>query len=176
MKNISTIFLLTIIAAIFTSCKSDQALIEQSAMGYLTAMGNYRISEAKPFATEETIENTLKTIEQYIMPNLDSTVIKENTPAIIKIDNITKTGDTTAEVSYVKYTPKQKQEGKLDMVKRKGEWKVQVRIQIPESLKIEQSIDVKAVEDKYKGKLKVSDSNEVPTVIDNQNRNINTEK
>ena len=57
MKKI--IILLLAMPLLWVSCKSEKSLIEQSAMGYLTAMGNYRISEAEAYATEETIENTL---------------------------------------------------------------------------------------------------------------------
>lgn len=126
MKKI--IILLLAMPLLWMSCKSEKSLIEQSAMGYLTAMGNYRISEAEAYATEETIENTLHAIEKYIMPNLDPNVVKENTPATIKITDVTIVGDTTAEVTYVKTTPAQVQEGKLDMVKRNKEWKAQVFI------------------------------------------------
>lgn len=138
-------------------------MIEQSAMGYLTAMGNYKISEAEPYATEETIENTLHAIEKYIMPNLDPNVIKQNTPATIEITDINIVNDTIAEVVYKKTTPIQVQEGKLDMVKRGDEWKAQVSIQIPEMLKIEYKADSKALDEKYKGKLKPVDSNVKPS-------------
>lgn len=158
MKRITLV--LTVFAIIFllAGCNSEKKLVEQSAMGYLTAMGNYKISEAEPYATEETIENTLHAIEKYIMPNLDPNVIKQNTPATIEITGVTLIDDTTAEVAYVKTTPIQVQEGKLDMVKRNKEWKAQVSIQIPEALKIEYKADVKAIEEKYMGKLKVADS------------------
>jgi len=132
-------------------------------MGYLTAMGNYKISEAEPYATEETIENTLHAIEKYIMPNLDPNVIKQNTPATIEITDINIVNDTIAEVVYKKTTPIQVQEGKLDMVKRGDEWKAQVSIQIPEMLKIEYKADSKALDEKYKGKLKPVDSNVKPS-------------
>jgi len=152
------IIVLLAMPLLWVSCKSEKSLIEQSAMGYLTAMGNYRISEAEAYATEETIENTLHAIEKYIMPNLDPKVIKENTPATIKITDVTIVGDTTAEVTYVKTTPAQVQEGKLDMVKRNKEWKAQVFIQIPDALKIEYKADEKALDEKYKGKLRPVES------------------
>ena len=152
------IIVLLTMPLLWVSCKSEKSLIEQSAMGYLTAMGNYRISEAEAYATEETIENTLHAIEKYIMPNLDPKVIKENTPATIKITDVTIVGDTTAEVTYVKTTPAQVQEGKLDMVKRNKEWKAQVFIQIPDALKIEYKADEKALDEKYKGKLRPVES------------------
>ena len=155
MKNIALMLSAFVISSLLMSCKSEKSLIEQSAMGYLTAMGNYKISEAEPYATEETIENTLHAIEKYIMPNLDSNVIKQNTPATIEITDIKILNDTTAEVSYKKTTPLQVQGGKLDMVKRDKEWKAQVSIQIPDALKIEYKADTKELDEKYKGKLSV---------------------
>jgi hypothetical protein len=163
MRNIAFFFCAFAITSLLSCCKSEKSLIEQSAMGYLTAMGNYKISEAEPYATEETIENTLHAIEKYIMPNLDPNVIKQNTPATIEITDINIVNDTIAEVVYKKTTPIQVQEGKLDMVKRGDEWKAQVSIQIPEMLKIEYKADSKALDEKYKGKLKPVDSNVKPS-------------
>ena len=99
MKKTTLLFSAFALLLLLMSCKSEKSLVEQSAMGYLTAMGNYKISEAEPYATEETIENTLHAIEKYIMPNLDPNVIKQNTPATIEITDVTIVDDTTAEVT-----------------------------------------------------------------------------
>ena len=141
------------ISALFCGCKSELTLIENAAMGYLTAMGNYQIKEAEAFASEETIEKTLHVIEEVIMPNLDPNYVKQNTPASIEIKEVNQLSDTTAEVKYVKTTPIQVQEGSLDMVKRNKEWKAQVLIQLPEAMKIQQQVDSKALDEKFKGKL-----------------------
>lgn len=163
MKNTATIIAaLALGLFMFVGCKSDQALIEDAAMGYLTAMGNYKIKEAEVYASEETIEKTLHVIEESIMPNLDSNFIKQNTPATIVIQEVNLLTDTTAEVKYVKTTPIQVQEGKLDMVKRDKEWKAQVQIQLPAIFNSTQEVDTKAMEDKFKGKLKVSKPGEAP--------------
>jgi len=154
MKQITLLLSVFVMSLLLTGCKSEKSLVEQSALGYLTAMGNYKIAEAEPFATEETIENTLHAIEKYIMPNLDPNVIKQNTPATIEITEVSILDDTTAEVSYKKTTPIEVQEGKLDMVKRGNAWKAQVSIQIPDMLKIQYDLDKKAIEDKYMGKLR----------------------
>lgn len=163
MKNTATIIAaLALGLFMLVGCKSDQALIEDAAMGYLTAMGNYKIKEAEVYASEETIEKTLHVIEESIMPNLDSNFIKQNTPATIVIQEVNLLTDTTAEVKYVKTTPIQVQEGKLDMVKRDKEWKAQVQIQLPAIFNSTQEVDTKAMEDKFKGKLKVSKPGEAP--------------
>ena len=163
MRNITFILCVFAMSSLFMGCRSEKSLIEQSAMGYLTAMGNYKISEAEPYATKETVENTLHAIEKYIMPNLDPNVIKQNTPATIEITDVKIVDDTTAEVSYKKTTPVQVQEGKLDMVKQDKEWKAQVSIQIPEMMKIEYKADSKALDEKYKGKLKVAEPGDAPS-------------
>ena len=142
-----------LLAFLFCGCKSEQTLIENAAMGYLNAMGNYQIKEAEAYASEETIEKTLHVIEESIMPNLDPNYVKQNTPASIEITEVNQLTDTTAEVKYVKTTPIQVQEGSLDMVKRTKEWKAQVIIQLPEALKIQQKADSKALDEKFKGKL-----------------------
>ena len=128
-------------------------MIEDAAMGYLTAMGNYKIQEAEAYASEETIEKTLHVIEEVIMPNLDPNYVKQNTPASIEITEVNQLSDTTAEVKYVKTTPIQVQEGSLGMVKRNHEWKALVIIQLPKAMEIQQQVDSKALEEKYKGKL-----------------------
>ena len=153
MKKSLAIIVFALISVLLSGCKSEQTLIENAAMGYLTAMGNYRIQEAEAYASEETIEKTLHVIEEVIMPNLDSTFIYKNTPATIEIKEVNQLSDTTAEVKYVKTTPIQVQEGSLDMVKRNNEWKALVVIQLPDAMKIQKQVDSKALEEKYKGKL-----------------------
>lgn len=151
--------LLLSIALLMVSCKSDEQMIEQNALGYLEAMGNYRITEAEQYATTETINHTLHFIEQTIMPNLDSTYLRKNTPATIEINDIHITSDSTAEVSYTKTTPIQVQEGKLAMVKENQEWKARVIINIPKFMNATTSIDSvkgKELDEKYKGKLKAA--------------------
>ena len=48
MKKITLLFSAFALFLLLMSCKSEKSLVEQSAMGYLTAMGNYKISEAEP--------------------------------------------------------------------------------------------------------------------------------
>lgn len=153
--------LLLLVTLLMVSCKSDEQMIEQNALGYLEAMGNYRITEAEQYATTETINNTLHFIERTIMPNLDSTYLLKNTPATIEINDVHIISDSTAEVSYTKTTPIQVQEGKLAMVKENQEWKARVIINIPQFMNVNTSIDSMKAEEldaKYKGKLKAAPS------------------
>ena len=165
-----------IMLLLLSGCKNDLALIEDAALGYLTAMGNYQIKEAEAFATEETIEKTLHFIEESIMPNLDENYLKQNTPANIEIQEVNQLSDTTAEVKYVKTTPIQIQNGKLDMVKRNNKWKAQVIIQIPAVFNMTKEVDTKALEEQFKGKLKVVKPGEIPPArrIDNNSNKISS--
>lgn len=131
-----TLFLTAAIAAIlFSACNSNENQIRKIAFGYLDAMGNYRISDAYPYATRETQENTLKFVEEAIMPNTDTNYIKSETPATITITNITITSDTTATVMFHKSTPSSERNNLLNMVKRDGKWQADVRIEVPKIMK-----------------------------------------
>jgi hypothetical protein len=162
MKRSLATIVFALITALLGGCKSEQALIENAALGYLNAMGNYQIKEAEAYASEETIEKTLHVIEEVIMPNLDSNFVKQNTPASIEIKEVNQLSDTTAEVKYVKTTPIQVQEGSLDMVKRNNEWKALVIIQLPNAMKTQKQVDNKTLEEKYKGKLTPGKPGQVP--------------
>lgn len=162
MRNSFVVISFALATMLFFGCKSEQTLIENAAMGYLTAMGNYQIKEAEPYAAEETIEKTLHVIEEVIMPNLDPNYVKQNTPASIEIKEVNQKSDTTAEVKYVKTTPIQVQEGSLDMVKRNKEWKALVIMQLPEAMKIQKQADSKTLDEKFKGKLTPGKPGEAP--------------
>lgn len=59
---------LHIIAIAFLSltaatCGGEKTLVKDAAYGYLDAMGNYRIADARPFATPQTQEATLDYLE-----------------------------------------------------------------------------------------------------------------
>jgi uncharacterized protein YceK len=165
MKKSLVLIVLALLTALLSGCKSEQTLIEDAAMGYLTAMGNYRIQDAEAYASEETIEKTLHVIEEVIMPNLDTNYLKQNTPATIEIKEVNQLSDTTAQVTYVKTTPIQVQEGSLDMVKRNQEWKALVIIQLPKSMNVQQKADSKALDEKYKGKLTPGKPGQVPPTM-----------
>lgn len=120
---------------LFSACNSNENQIRKIAFGYLDAMGNYRISEAYPYATQETQESTLKYIEEFIMPRTDTNYLKSETPATITITNISITSDTTATVMFHKSTPSSERNNILNMVKRNGEWRANVAISVPPIMK-----------------------------------------
>ena len=117
---------------VLASCGSNpQKEIEKNAYGYLDAMGNYRIDDARPYASTPTCERTLDVLQKYILPKTDTNYIISNTPATIDILAVELLSDTTAVVSYSKTTPLQVQSGKLDMVLEDGRWCAEVIIALP---------------------------------------------
>lgn len=117
---------------VLASCGSNpRKEIEKTAYDYLYAMGNYRLDDARPYASTPTCERTLDFFQNYIMPKTDTNYIVSNTPATIDILGVEVLSDTTAVVSYSKTTPLQVQSGKLDMVKEDGRWCAEVIIALP---------------------------------------------
>ena len=141
---------------LMAGCNTDEKKIENVAYSYLDAMGNYKIDDARPYASAETCEKTLDVLLHHIMPKVDTGFIVSNTPATIEVLKVSKTSDSTATVDYKKTTPIQVQNGTLDMVKEGGEWKAYVIIALPPMLTQDMS-DSTALQKRYdsmKGKLK----------------------
>lgn len=134
MKNKPLFFLIAGLTFLSSACNSEEKMIQKTAYGYLEAMGNYRIKDAEPFASKETVENTLQVVEKFIMPKTDTNYIKKNTPATIEILSVEKNNDTTAVVSYKKTTPLTVQRGTLNLIKRDDKWQAVVLINVPKLL------------------------------------------
>lgn len=134
MKNILTAAALTISLMLLSCGNSDEKAIRDTAQGYLDAMGNYRIEEAEPYASQQTIDVTLHFFEQVVMPHVDSAAIHANMPATITLGDIQMEGDSAALVDYHKHTPKSEQDGQLHVVKENGKWVADVVIEIPQIL------------------------------------------
>lgn len=121
---------------ILCSCSNNQ--IKEAAMGYLTAEGNYLFEEAKPYASQLTLDTKIKFEQEIIQPQLDTNVAfaescKKNTPATITIEEIKKDGKT-AVVKYTKTTPIQTQKGELKVIEEEGKWKAHQPIQVPKEV------------------------------------------
>lgn len=120
MKKILAI--LVLLSFVFISCHQEQKNIEQVAYAYLDALANYKVEEAKPYATSETCKTTLAISEQ-LLAMVDTAYIISDTPAIIDIQEIIVENDTMAVVKYVKNTPlKHDMKGELRLVKRERQW------------------------------------------------------
>lgn len=117
---------------LLVGCNNTAKEIEKVAYGYLDAMGNYRIEDARPYASKKTCENTLEVLQKSLMPKVDTNYIKSNTPATIEILGVEVLSDTTAVVNYKKTTPITVQnDGRLDMIKEDGRWSAEVIIALP---------------------------------------------
>lgn len=127
--------LLPIIALLLTSCNGTKREIKKSAMGYLTAMGNYNILDAYAYADHATQESTLEYFNTIIIPLADSNYINQNRPAEITIKQIEILSDTNAMVAYHKHTPITEQDGDLEMVLEDGKWVAHVVIVVPDIIR-----------------------------------------
>ena len=141
---------------LMAGCNTDEKKIETVAYSYLDAMGNYKIDDARPYASAETCEKTLDVLLHHIMPKVDTGFIVSNTPATIEVLKVSKTSDSTATVDYKKTTPIQVQNGTLDMVKEAGEWKANVIIALSPMFTQDMSDSTALLKryDSMKGKLK----------------------
>lgn len=128
MKSLRPSLLCFILLAI--SCGGGEKQLKEYAQSYLDAMGNYRPAEARPYASQETCEQTLAFYEM-LMEHTDSAVYRNNMPAEITLGAIAYPTDTTAEVAFHKNTPATQQDGTLHLLKREGRWKVHEVIEVP---------------------------------------------
>lgn len=137
MTRLLKIFACLLTLCSFFACQQqtpEEVQLRHAAQGYLDAMANYRIEEARNYASEETCEGYIKFCLNVVMPNLDSNAradIAANTPATVKLGDITYTSDSTATIAFVKRTPKKKQDGTLNMIKREGEWRAHLLVSLP---------------------------------------------
>lgn len=128
MKRYFTPIVLSV-CCLLTACNTDNKQIKDAAMGYLTAMANYRQQDAVPYATQETIDTYIKFINQFLAPQYDTNAIlrancEAEMPATITINKIEIADDTSAVVTYTKETPKSRATNQeLAMRKRNNQWK-----------------------------------------------------
>lgn len=143
---------------LLSACANDEEQIRQCAQGYLDAMGNYRPTEARQYATQQTCDVTLAFYERVIEVT-DPNVYKDNMPAEITIGDITIADDTTATAAFHKSTPTTQQDGSIDLVRRDHKWQVHQVLNVPQLPAKEQGPrilsdeEVKELREKY-GKKK----------------------
>lgn len=120
MKKI--ILFVLLLACLLPSCHYDERNAEKVAYAYLNALANYKVEEAKQYATPETCQETL-TIAENLVAMVDTAYIISDTPAKIEIQELVIVNDTMAHVKYVKNTPiKHNMQGELQLVKRNNKW------------------------------------------------------
>ncbi len=104
------------------SCHKNDKAIKQNALQYAQAMADYRVEDAKAYATAETRERTLQFFIDNIVPHVDSAYIASNTPATIEITSVEHLTDTSAIVHYRKKSPIQEVDASVEMRLRSGQW------------------------------------------------------
>lgn len=125
-----SILLCAVCMLLLTACgNNEKREIERTATAYLQAMGDYKIADAAPYATEETQERTLKVIIEAIMPYVDTNYINSNRPSKITIKSVDIVNDTEAVVLFHKSTPITEVDGDLQMRKRDDGWRAHVLLQ-----------------------------------------------
>lgn len=148
--------LLIATALLCASCHTADRQIRQSAMHYLTAMGNYTFEEAYPYADSATQHTTIYYFDKIMMPMVDTNYINSNRPAEIKIKGIVHESDTVATVRYHKHTPITEQDGELKMVLENDRWVAHVVIVVPDIVKMgsQQQSDSTIFRPKFQGTLR----------------------
>lgn len=129
-KTLAAAMLLALVAA----CGTEEKEVRHVAQHYLDATARYDIPDACNYCTPETA-NALRLIDSVLMPNTDSSYIKKNMSATLEITSLDINTDTTAVVSYHKHSPVEDFDGKLNMVRRDGQWMAHVEIVIPSYLR-----------------------------------------
>lgn len=114
--------ILILLSLVFVSCNQEKREIKHVAQAYLDALANYKVEEAKPYATSETCNTTLLVAAQ-LVTMVDTAYIISDTPATIDIQEVVIENDSMAVVKYVKNTPiKHDMQGSLHLVKRDQKW------------------------------------------------------
>lgn len=118
---------------LLAACSGTDRQLEDNARAYATAMANYRFDNARPFATDETADVTLRFYSQ-LMRSADTAYINANIPAEITIRSVDMTSDSTALVAYSKKSPGTKRDCTLRMKLVQGRWLADDVIDIPAML------------------------------------------
>lgn len=112
-----------LVAALFFSCNSEKNEVERIAQAYLDAETNYRIAEARNYASDDFMP-LLDRIEHFVVPHMDPDTLQSYLPNKVKISDIRMFADTTAIVSFHSSNPRQETDAQIKMRKTDGEWKV----------------------------------------------------
>lgn len=127
MRHTKTLWLAALLVLAAACQDNGDRDIERAAKGYLDAMGNYRIEEAAPYATQHTREQTLPVMQQ-LARRSNQDYIKANTPADITIKRVRRIDDTTARAYYHKHTPIEEQDDSVTLLLEEGQWLVDLHL------------------------------------------------
>ncbi len=123
-----TIFYTLLATTILGACTChEEKEMRTNALGYLQAMGDYHIDEAKPYCTRYTRENTIPTLN-FLLSQADSAYINSNRPSVFTIKKIVRLSDSTASIHYHKQTPIKSINDSLLLRYEDGHWLADVRL------------------------------------------------
>ena len=126
---LSIFFVVPMLLLLFAAC-GEKKQIEQAAYGYLDAVSNYRFDDADAFVTPETRDVTLAFFKA-MLQHTDTAFIASNTPATITLGSVMRPNDSTARVTYKKVSPIKEHSDTINLVKRDGQWLVDLVINVP---------------------------------------------
>ena len=111
-------------AVVLFSCNSEKREVERIAQAYLDAETNFRIDEARPYVAGDEMTSAMDMIENFVLPNIEKSVLDSLVPNKVKIKNTEMFADTMAIVSFHSSNPKQESDAQIRMLKIEGQWKV----------------------------------------------------
>ena len=122
MKKTILALLAATVVAFTVSCNREKREVERIAQAYLDAETNFRIEEARKYASPEFMP-MLNQIENFVLPNMPDEVLKSIIPNKITIKNTEIFGDT-AIVSFHASNPTQETDAQIMMVRYDTAWLV----------------------------------------------------
>lgn len=122
-KTILALFAVTVLTFV-VSCNSEQREVERVAQAYLDAETNFKIDEARPYVSGDEMNSAMDMIENFVVPNMEKSVMDSLVPNKVKIKNTEMYADTMAIVSFHSSNPKQESDAQIRMRKIEGQWKV----------------------------------------------------
>ena len=111
-------------AVLLFSCNSEKREVERIAQAYLDAETNFKIDEARPYVAGDEMTSAMNMIENFVVPNMEKSVMDSLIPNIVKINDVEMFADTMAIVSFHSTNPKQESDAQIRMRKIEGQWKV----------------------------------------------------
>ncbi|MBQ0015660.1 MAG: hypothetical protein KBT04_01585 [Bacteroidales bacterium] len=118
-----------ILCALLCGC-GREAAVRRVAQGYLDAVSNYKISEAKPYVTPEMCEHTLY-MDSILVSLMTDSAISAAIPAKVVIEKVVFDNDTVATVHFHKTSPNSDDHATLPMLCRDGKWWVHQIVNFP---------------------------------------------
>ena len=121
-KTILVLF--TVAAALAVSCNSEKSEVKRVAQAYLDAETNFKIDEARQYIDGEDLVSTMDMIENFVLPNMEKSLLDSLVPNKVKIKDVEMFADTAAVVSFHSSNLKHESNAQILMSKIGEEWKV----------------------------------------------------